>query len=318
MTTLVTGANGFVGRGLCREMLSRRLPVRALVRQTSADVPGMSATRLKGDGLHPQEWLNVVQGCETVVHLAARAHVLNESSDDPLTEFRRVNVDMTRVCAEAAAKAGVKRFVYVSTIGVHGNATTSTPFRAADELAPHSPYAVSKREAESAVLAIGRATGMEVTVVRPPLVYGPHVPGNFNSMMQWIQRGVPLPLGSVTGNRRSLIALDNLVDLLIICTHHPAAANQIFLVSDGEDLSTTSLLHRLGLAMGKPARLVSVPPAWLHLAATLLGKARTAQQLLGSLTVDIACTRATLGWTPPIGVDEGLRRTCANLNRVPQ
>jgi nucleoside-diphosphate-sugar epimerase len=299
-------------------MLSRRFPVRALVRQTSADVQGMSVTRLEGAGLNPQEWLNAVQGCETVVHLAARAHVLNESSDDPLTEFRRVNVDMTRACAEAAAQAGVKRFVYVSTIGVHGNATTSKPFRATDELAPHSPYAVSKQEGESAVFSIGRATGMEVTVIRPPLVYGPHVPGNFNSMMRWIQRGVPLPLGSVTGNRRSLVALDNLVDLLITCTNHPAAANEIFLVSDGEDLSTTSLLRRLGLAMGKPARLVSVPPSLLHLAATLLGKARTAQQLLGSLMVDIAYTQTTLGWTPPIGVDEGLRRTCAKLNRVPR
>lgn len=318
MTTLVTGANGFVGQGLCREMLRRGLPVKAHVRHSAVAMPGVSTTRLEGAGLTSQEWVDAAKGCEAVVHLAARAHVLNESSADPLAEFRLVNVEMTRACAEAAAQVGVKRFVYVSTIGVHGNATTSRPFRTSDELTPHSPYAVSKQEAESAVFAIGKATGMEVTVVRPPLIYGPHVPGNFNSMMRWIQRGVPLPLGSVTGNRRSLVALDNLVDLLITCTRHPAAANEIFLVSDGEDLSTTSLLRRLGQAMEKPVRLIGVPPALLQLGATLLGKTGMAQQLLGSLTVDIEHTRATLGWKPPIGVDAGLRNTVANVNRVPR
>lgn len=316
MTTLVTGANGFVGQGLCREMLKRGLPVRGQIRQAATAVPDIPIIRLEGAGLRSQEWLEAVQGCQAVVHLAARAHMLKEASADPLAEYRRVNVDMTRACAEAAAQAGVKRFVHVSTIGVHGNATTSTAFRASDELAPHSPYAVSKQEAEAALFAIGKATGMEVAIVRPPLVYGPHVPGNFRTMMRWVQRGVPLPLGLVTGNRRSLVALDNLVDLLIACTHHPAAANEVFLVSDGEDLSTASLLRRLGDAMGRPARLVPVPPALLHLGAGLLGKADMAQRLLGSLAVDIAHTRTTLDWTPPVGVDEGLRRTSAHVNKV--
>jgi nucleoside-diphosphate-sugar epimerase len=248
------------------------------------------------------------------MHIAARVHVMNERAGDPLAEFRRVNVDGTLNLARQAASAGANRFVFVSSIKVNGESTTETqPFTAADTPAPQDPYGISKMEAEQGLRQIAAETGMEVVIVRPPLVYGPGVKANFASMMRAVQRGLPLPLGSVTHNRRSFVALDNLVDLLITCIDHPAAANQTFLVSDGEDLSTTDLLRRLGQALNKPARLFPVPPSLLQLGANLLGKGDMAQRLLGNLQVDISHTRNTLNWTPPISVDEGLRRAAAGL-----
>jgi len=260
------------------------------------------------------DWSRALNSCTAVTHLAARVHVMAERATNPLLEFRRVNVEGTLNLARQAAAAGVRRFLFVSSVKVNGEGTAeSHPFNAADAPAPLDPYGISKMEAEQGLRQIANDTDMEVVIVRPPLIYGPGVKANFASLMHAVQRGIPLPLASVTHNRRSFVALDNLVDLLITCIDHPAAANQAFLVSDGEDLSTADLLHRLGEAMGKPARLFPVPPSLLQFSADLLGKGDMAQRLLGNLQVDISHTRNTLNWSPPISVDEGLRRAVAGL-----
>jgi nucleoside-diphosphate-sugar epimerase len=249
-----------------------------------------------------------LNGTAVVVHAAARAHVMNETEVDPLEAYRKVNVEGTRRLAEQAAVRGVSRLVYLSSVKVNGEATTSgSPFGADDAPAPEDAYGQSKWEAEQALMDVSERTGLEVVIIRPPLVYGFGVKGNFASMMHWVAKGVPLPLGAID-NRRSLLALDNLVDLINVCIDHPEAANQVFLAGDGEDLSTTELLRRVGKAMGRPARLLPVPPGLLKLGAATLGKGDMARRLLGSLQVDISKTRDVLGWEPPVSVDEGLRR----------
>ncbi len=249
---------------------------------------------------------------DAIVHLAARVHVMNDTASDPLTEFRRVNVDGTLNLARQAAAAGVRRFVFVSSVKVNGEETLpGKPFSAADAPAPVDPYGISKFEAERGLLQLASETGLEVVIVRPPLVYGPGVKANFEKMVRWLAKGMPLPLGGVHANRRSLIGLDNLVDLLTVCLRHPAAAGHVFMASDGEDLSTTDLLRRLGKAMHRPARLVPVPPALLELGGRLLGREDVVRRLTGSLQVDIGKTRQVLGWEPPVAVDEGLQRVCA-------
>ena len=255
------------------------------------------------------DWTVALANVNQVVHLAARVHVMNDKSTDPLAEFREVNVEGTANLARQAAAAGVRRFVYLSSIKVNGEFTeVGLPFTADDAPAPEAPYGVSKHEAEQALCQIAADTGMEVVIIRPPLVYGPSVKANFESMMRWLARGVPLPLAAVTQNRRSLVALDNLVDLIATCLSHPAAANQTFLVSDGEDLSTAELLKRMGAAMGNPARLFYLPPALLKLGATGLNKPGIYLRLCSSLQLDITKTRRFLDWTPAVSVDEGLRR----------
>lgn len=254
-------------------------------------------------------WTVALRSADQVVHLAARVHVMNDKSTDPLAEFRRVNVEGTANLARQAAAAGVRRFVCLSSIKVNGEFTQEGhPFTADDVPAPDDPYGVSKHEAEQALRQIAADTGMEVVIIRPPLVYGPGVKANFESMMRWLARGVPLPLVAVTQNRRSLVAIDNLVDLIMTCLSHPAAANQTFLVSDGEDLSTACLLKRMGAALGHPARLFYVPHSVLKLGAQVVNKPGIYQRLCGSLQLDIAKTRLLLDWTPPVSVDDGLRR----------
>jgi nucleoside-diphosphate-sugar epimerase len=245
---------------------------------------------------------------EVVIHLAARVHVMKDNALDPLGEFRRVNVQATARLAEQAAAAGVRRLVYVSSIKVNGEATPLLrPFRADDPPHPMDPYGLSKWEAEQAVRQVGADSGLEVVVVRPPLVYGPGVRANFRSMMKWLHRGVPLPFGAID-NRRSLVALDNLCDLLATCARHSAAAGQTFLAGDGVDLSTAELLERLGRALGRPARLVRVPVSILQGAFRLAGMGDVGNRLCASLRVDIGKARELLGWQPPIGLDEGLAR----------
>lgn len=313
MTVLITGGSGFIGQHVARALQTRSRPIRLASRRPRLPDTEPEVVSLQGTGQRPEDWRKSVDGCDSIVHLAARAHVLKEAAADPLAAFREANLQLTLACAQAAINAGVRRFIFVSSIGVHGNQTDGKPFDVHDTLAPSSPYAQSKMEAELALQVLCKDKGMELVVLRPPLVYGPHAPGNFASLMRALQCGIPLPLGAVTANRRSFVALDNLVDLLITCIDHPAAANQTFLVSDGEDLSTAELLRRLGQAMGKPARLFPVPPSLLQFGANLLGKGDTAQRLLGSLQVDISHTRNTLNWNPPISVDEGLRRAVAGL-----
>ena len=316
MNLLVKGANGFVGNRVLAALAQQAdLTATGSVRQTAAgktNAPGYWATGcLNGE----TDWSNATKGVDCVVHTAARVHVLRDGAADPLAAFRRVNVQGTLNLAQQATAAGVRRLVFISSVKVHGEITAlGEPFFADDASAPLDAYGISKMEAEQGLRSIAATTGMEVVIVRSPLVYGPGVKANFQVMMRWLSRGIPLPLG-VIHNQRSLVALDNLVDLIVTCTHHPVAANQTFLVSDGEDLSTTQLLRRLGQAMGKPARLIPVPPALLRAGAALVGKPELAQRLCGSLQVDIAKTRQLLGWNPPISLDEGLRRAAQGFVR---
>lgn len=309
---LVTGATGFVGRPLCLALAGAH-DLRVILR--APDFPGFPlgveqiSKNLSGD----EDWLDALVGVRVAVHCAARVHVMNEQAADPLAEFRRVNVDGTMRLARQAAESGVRRFVFLSSIKVNGERTVpGKPFVADQPPAPEDPYGISKMEAEEGLRVLSRETGMEVVIIRPPLVYGPGVKANFLAMMRWLTRGVPLPLGLVTDNRRSLVALDNLIDLIVTCLDHPAAANQTFLVSDDESLSTAALLRRMGEALGRPARLIPVPVPLLQMGAALLGKRDMAQRLCGSLEVDIGKTKELLGWRPPISVDEGLRRTAAH------
>lgn len=259
------------------------------------------------------DWRGALAGVDCVVHLAARVHVMHERAADPLAEFRKVNVDGSLALARQAVAAGVRRFIFVSSIKVNGEGTApGRPFAADDALAPADAYGISKLEAERSLLALAAEAGMQMVIIRPVLVYGPGVKANFRSMMSWLSKGVPLPLGAIH-NRRSLVALDNLVDLILTCMNHLAAAGQVFLVSDGEDLSTTELLRRMGAALGRPARLLPVPAAWLDGAARLLGKGAVAQRLCGSLQVDIEKTRRLLDWTPPVTVDAALRETARHF-----
>jgi UDP-4-keto-D-QuiNAc 4-reductase len=304
---LVTGASGFLGRAVVTGVLARGDAVRATTRSpVQAWPPGVQA--LPNLDLAPgTDWSAALGGVDFVVHCAARVHVMHDTAPDPLAEFRRVNTAATLALARQAVAAGVRRFVFISSIGVNGAETTAEPFRADDTAAPRSPYAVSKHEAEEGLRALAGTGGMQVVAIRPPLVYGPGAPGNFAQLMRALRRGLPLPLGSVH-NRRSFIALDNLVDLVLVCLDHPAAANQTFLAGDGEDVSTTQLLQRLGCALGHPAWLVPLPAPVLRSLFGLLGKADISQRLFSSLQVDISATRDRLGWQPPISLDEGLRR----------
>ncbi len=310
MRCLITGGNGFVGRALTRDVLALGYDVRLPVRQPQRvdQIAGVETVEIGSLSLE-NDWTAALRNVDRIVHLAARVHVMNDKSTDPLAEFRRVNVEGTANLARQAAAAGVCRFVFLSSIKVNGEFTQEGhTFTADDAPAAEDPYGVSKYEAEQLLRQIATETGMEVVIIRPPLVYGPGVKANFESMMRWLARGVPLPLAAVTQNRRSLVALDNLVDLIVTCLNHPAAANQTFLVSDGEDLSTTELLKRMGAALGCPARLFHLPPGLLKLGAALVRKPGIYQRLCGSLQLDIAKTRQLLGWSPLVSVDEGLRR----------
>ena len=271
--------------------------------------------RLAGLGVDT-DWSDCLLNVTVVVHCAARVHVMQDDAADPLREYRNANVLGTMTLARQAAAAGVRRFVFLSSIKVNGEMTgPGRSFRADDAPAPEDAYAISKWEAEQALLALANETGMEVVIIRPPLVYGPGVKGNFASMLRWVAHGVPLPLGAVRDNRRSLVALDNLVELIVTCIVHRAAVNEVFLAGDGEDLSTAGLIERLAAAMGRPARLVSIPTRWIEWGASLLGKKALGQRLLASLQVDIGKTRRLLDWSPPISVDEGLRRAVASLRQ---
>lgn len=305
---MVTGATGFIGRALV-EQLSRDASstVRAVVRRENTRLPlGVELIRQSnefGASLEPTHFA----GVRAIVHCAARVHVMKDSSRDPLAAFRAVNVEATLALARQAAKAGVSRFVFLSSIKVNGESTRpGVPFTASDEPCPADAYGVSKLEAEEGLRCIAKETGLEVVCIRPVLVYGPRVKANFRSLMSALSRRIPLPLGAIN-NRRSLLARDNLIDLLKLCISHPAAANQVFLASDGEDLSTTQLASRLAAALDCKAWLLPVPASWLLAAARLVGKQAVAQRLCDSLQVDIAKNSELLGWRPPVPVNTALQ-----------
>lgn len=307
MKVLVSGATGFVGTALMQRLFddSGMQPI-AMVRQgrgsLSHDIDVLEAGPMEACDVQAAD----LRGIDVAVHLAARAHVLDESDAQSLAVFRRVNVAGTLHLARQAAEAGVRRFVFVSSIGVLGR-QGERPFLVSDPPNPQEPYAVSKREAEQGLAILGNETGMEMTVIRPPLVYGPGAPGNFGRLQRLVASGLPLPLGAIA-NKRSFVGLDNLVDLLVRCLDHPAAPGQTFLVADGQDLSTPELVRLMAEAMGRPPRLVPVPVSLLRLAGRLTGKGAEVERLCGSLRVDDSETRRVLDWAPPVSVEEGVRR----------
>lgn len=303
---LVTGANGFVGSSLCNNLYLRGLDFVPVVRK--ANLKNQFSI---GDLTSDTDWAQALTGCTAVIHLAARVHVMNDREIDPLAAFRRVNVDATLNLARQALAAGVKRFVFVSSVKVNGEETNGVPFTVFDEATPVDPYGQSKLEAEIALKELAQATDLELVIIRPPLVYGPGVRANFKRLMQLVKICLPLPLGTIH-NRRSMVAVDNLIDLLILCSWHPAASGQIFMVSDDHDVSISELLRMLAAAMGKRSMLFTFPPAAIKGIAGLLGKSAAASRVLGSLQVDIKHTKTTLQWEPPLSTELALKKTVAD------
>ncbi len=315
MKILLTGATGFVGRALTRELLSCEFEVIAVVRHISANLPAKVQQQIVNDISSETEWTSALQDINVVIHTAARVHVMNDAVTNPLSEFAKINVAGTLNLARQAVNAGVKRFIFISSIKVNGETTRfGHRFGPDDIVEVTEPYGLSKYQAEQKLLALAKTTGLEVVIIRPPLIYGPGVKANFYSMMKWIYRGVPLPLGRID-NKRSFVALDNLVDLTVTCIDHTKAANEIFLISDGEDVSTTELLQKVAKAFGRNPLLLPVPVGVMKLAAKLLGKGDMADRLFGSLQVDDSKTKERLGWEPVITMDKQLQKTAdAYLN----
>lgn len=307
---LVTGGSGFVGGALIARLLAtEQFSVIAPTRVALPDAPRLIQVPTPIFSGHTQWGVALGHSVEVVIHCAARVHVMDDASLDPLGEFRKVNVEATLNLARQAAAAGVKRFVFLSSIKVNGESTEPAHAFTPDDFGPPTdPYGLSKYEAEQQLLALAAQSQMEVVIVRPVLVYGPGVKANFRSMMEWLVKGVPLPLGAVH-NKRSLVSVFNLVDLIMCCIDHPDAANQVFLVSDGEDVSTPQLLSKLGTHLGKKPLLLPIPSWALYLAASTLGKRAVAERVCGSLQVDISKTRRMLGWAPVVSLDDALHKT---------
>ena len=310
---LVTGANGFVGSALIERLVAEDMPVRAAVRAFAA----ASTLRAK----YPQidvatvgeigpvtAWHDALAGIDSVVHLASRVHVMRETEPDPMRAFRSVNTEGSIALARAAAAAGVKRFIYLSTVKVLGERTEGEPFSDASIPRPADPYAISKQEAETALFRIESETGMRVTVLRPPLVYGAGVKGNFLRLLAWVRAGYPLPLGAIH-NRRSLLYLGNLVDAIATLLARPAVPGRAYLLRDGEDVSTPELIRRLAQQMDVPARLLPIPAMGLRLAGRISGRIEAVRRLTDSLAIDDARFRREIDWVPRYTVDQGLGET---------
>ncbi len=305
---LVTGATGFVGTALRARLAASGHEVVPAVRSKS----GLPHEVVVGNLDASTDWRPALTGCDVVIHLAARVHVMNDAAQDPQALYRATNTEATLNLARQAVQAGVKRFVFVSTVKVNGEGR-DTAYRETDVPAPEDAYAISKWEAEQGLRRIARETGLEVVILRPPLVYGPGVKANFLRLMRTVEKGWPLPLGAVR-NRRSLLYLGNFVDAIRACVEHPAAAGQTFLLDDGEPVSTPELIRALAHAMGRPARLLAVPVAALEFAGALLGKRAAVARLTGSLFVDSSAIRLRLAWTPPYTMRQGLDATVAALS----
>jgi len=312
----LTGATGFVGGAVARVLAHQEdIEVIAAVRQLSNDSAVGMKQVLVGDLSVDTDYSASLKdvNVDVIIHVAARVHVMDDDSRDPLAEFRKVNVEGTLNLASQAAQASVKRFVFISSIKVNGESTVAgQAFTPDDIITTKDPYGLSKWEAEQGLLKLAAEISMEVVIIRPPLVYGAGVKANFQKMIQWVEKGIPLPLGAAN-NKRSFVALDNLVDFVVLCATHPKAANETFLISDGEDVSTTELLQRVAKALGKKARLIPVPVGLMTFAAKLVGKEDVANRLFGSLQVDSSKARDMLGWKPVISMDEQLKKTVAAL-----
>lgn len=309
MKLLMTGATGFVGASLIQRLLQENFRLVAAV--MDGEATGHLPTSVERVIVQPlsesSDYTNALQQVDVVIHLAARVHIMQDTATDPLQEFRRVNLHGTERLARQAAQAGVRRFVYVSSVKVHGE-ETETPYREDSPLAPLDPYGTSKAEAEAALRHIAEETGLEVVVVRPPLVYGPGVKANFRQLMRVVSRGVPLPFASIR-NKRSLIFVGNLADALACCAIHPDAAGQTYLLSDGEDVSTPELIRRVASALGRSARLFPFPPQVMGVAGRMLGKSAAVERLVGSLQVDSSKIKGELGWKPPFTLERGMKKT---------
>ncbi len=312
---LVTGASGFVGHALTAHLLALGAnEVIAMTRVIPANRLLGARYVATGDLTSATLGPAALAGTDVIVHAAARVHVLNGDKAKSVTEFDRVNVAVTLELARCAVAAGVRRFVFLSSIGVNGVETDiDKPFTEADLPQPHNPYAYSKLKAEQGLLRLSEKTGLEVVIIRPPLVYGPGVRANFAALMRGVQRGWPLPLACVR-NLRSMVAMDNLVSFIATCIDHPQAANRTFLVSDGQDISSPDLVRGLAQALGVAARLVPVPVSALQFVGRTLGKGDVIQRICGSLRVDISMARQLLAWEPPISMDEGLRRAVKGMH----
>lgn len=310
MKVLLTGASGFIGKALCNQLISEKYtiiaPVRALNLLTDDDL----LFPIKYKGLqHEVEWTSMLEKVDVVIHLASRVHIMDEKSNDPLIEFRKINVDATLKLAQKAINSGVKRFIYLSSIKVNGEESFPTqPFRADDTPSPKDPYGISKYEAETGLFRLARESEMEIVIIRPPLVYGPGVKANFKQIMNIVGKGLPLPFGAIN-NKRSFVALDNLNNFIIKCVNHPSAANQVFLISDGYDLSLTELLKKLSISLNSSTYLFSVPVWWIRFLLRLIGKRNISLRLFGWLQVDISKNKELTGWIPNSNVDEYFKQT---------
>lgn len=306
---LVTGANGFIGNALCRRMLAKGWYVRGAIRFLSPKTalpPGMDAVEIGSIG-PSTEWETALEGIHTVVHLAARVHVMDDSTVDPIAAYRQINVDGTKHLAQIAASKKVQRFVYVSSIKVNGEGRAD-PYTEADQPAPVDPYGISKFEAERELHIIADKVGLAVVILRPPLFYGPEVKANFLQLLKVVDKGIPLPFGRVK-NQRSLIFVENLIDAVIACIKHPNAGGKTYLISDGKDVSTPELIQSIAMALGRPSRVFPFPLTLLRLSAKIAGKSEPVSRLLDSLTVDCSKIRSELDWTPRFTMKEGLSQT---------
>lgn len=320
---LLTGATGFVGNAVLKHLMQhvdididleirtygRRIPVVVKANHV-ADARPQMLSHVSGECSASARFDQVLDNVDVVIHCAARVHVMNEQSSNPLNEFREVNTAGTMNLARQAVEVGVKRFIFISSIKVNGESTViGRPFRASDERRPEDFYGQSKSEAEEQLLELAKETGLEVVIIRPTLIYGSGVKANFASLLNLVSKGLPLPFGCITENKRSLVSVKNLVDLIVTCIDHPNAVNQVFLVSDDNDVSTASMVQHMSQALGKSSRLLPVPLWCYRLVGKITGKTDVVNRLLGSLQVDISNTKDTLGWLPPQTLEEGFKET---------
>ncbi len=312
---LLTGATGFIGRALLSELVSNDINIIASVRQKTPCIPENVKQYIISDLSEDTDWGTALRDIDMVIHTAARVHVMKEQTNNPLDQFRKVNTEATISLARQSAKAGVKRFIFLSSIKVNGEQTNKNQaFTAHDKLIPNDPYGLSKYEAEQGLLKLADETGMEVVIIRLPMVYGPGVKGNFQVLMKWVRKQWPLPFGAVD-NQRSLLALDNAVSFIIHCLKHPKAANEVFLVSDDEDVSTTELLNKVAAAFELNIFLLPIPVSLMKFAAKMMGKGELASRLLGSLKIDSSKAHQLLGWKPVITMDEQLKKIADDLRK---